>query len=94
MRKNFKLSPRFFGPFRIIQKIGLVAYKLDLPLEARIHLVFHISCLKQKLGQQIVPLPSLPPVDGNGEVKLEPESVIDKRMAKKKGRAITEVLIR
>jgi hypothetical protein len=33
-------------------------------------------------------------MDGNGEVKLEPESVIDKRMAKKKGRAITEVLIR
>jgi hypothetical protein len=94
MRKNFKLSPRFFGPFRIIQKIGLVAYKLDLPIKAGIHPIFHVSCLQQKLGQQIVPLPSLPLVDGNGEVKPELESVIDRRMAKKKGRAITEVLIR
>ena len=39
-RANEKLSPRFYGPFKIIEKIGLVA-------EAKIHLVFHVSQLKR-----------------------------------------------
>jgi hypothetical protein len=94
MRKNLKLSPRFFGPFQILQRIGSVAYKLDLPPETRIHLVFHVSCLKHKLGQQISLLPTLPSVDQMGEIKPEPETLIDRRMSKKKGRVVTEVLVR
>ena len=43
-----KFSPRFFGPFQIVQHIGEVAYKLALPEDCPIHPVFHISCLRQK----------------------------------------------
>ena len=38
-----KLAPKFYGPYRIIKEIREVAYRLDLPLEAMIHNMFHIS---------------------------------------------------
>jgi hypothetical protein len=94
MRKNLKLSPRFFGPYKILQRIGEVAYRLDLPPSAQIHPVFHVSCLKLKIGQHVTVLPTLPPVDGHGELKLEPESLLSRRMVKRHGRAVTEVLVR
>jgi hypothetical protein len=94
MRRNLKLSPRFFGPFQILSRIGSVAYRLNLPPEARIHPVFHVSCLKKKLGQQITPIPTLPPVDGNGEIQPEPEAIIDRRMVRQGSRASSEVLIK
>ena len=70
-----------------------MSYKLDLPSESRIHPVFHVSCLKLKLGQHVTPLPTLPPVDESGQVFTEPVVVLQKRTKSLRSRVITEVLV-
>ena len=44
-----KVGYRHYGPYRIVQKIGLVAYKLDLLADTHVHPVFHVSQLKPKV---------------------------------------------
>ncbi|GKA63810.1 hypothetical protein Tco_0763416 [Tanacetum coccineum] len=46
--KRGKLNPRFVGPFKVIKRVGDVAYKLELPEElSRVHNTFHVSNLKK-----------------------------------------------
>ena len=48
--KKGKLSPQFVGPFKILQKVGEVAYKLELPENMKgIHNIFHVSMLRKHL---------------------------------------------
>ncbi|GJU10155.1 hypothetical protein Tco_1132551 [Tanacetum coccineum] len=49
--KKGKLAPRFIGPFEIIEKVGHVAYRLELPKELNgVHDTFHVSNLKKCLA--------------------------------------------
>jgi hypothetical protein len=45
-----KLKPIFYGPYKIIRKVGEVAYKLELLEGSKIHNALHVSCLKKDLG--------------------------------------------
>ncbi|GJY02758.1 hypothetical protein Tco_0360910 [Tanacetum coccineum] len=64
--KKGKLAPRFVGPFKIIEKVGPVAYQLDFPEELNgVHDTFHVSNLKKCLADptlsrslSVVELPS------------------------------------
>lgn len=94
LRHNMRLAPRYYGPFKIVQWIGSVAYQMDLPLTSRIHPVFHISLLKQKLSTQVCPLPIVPLVDSEGVVLPVLECILQQRMKKANNRAITKVLIK
>ncbi|GKB08268.1 putative reverse transcriptase domain-containing protein [Tanacetum coccineum] len=56
--KKGKLAPRFVGPFEIIKKVGMVAYRLDLPEELNgVHDTFHVSNLKKCLADQTLQVP-------------------------------------
>jgi len=66
---------------------------LALPADSNIHSVFHVSCLKKQLGNHSVPLPSLPPVDAQGEIQPEPTAVLQRRFRKVNNQSLSEVLI-
>ena len=56
--KRGKLNPRYAGPFKILERIGLVAYRLELPQELScVHDVFHVSNLKKCLSDETIVIP-------------------------------------
>lgn len=70
-----------------------MAYKLALPNDCLLHPIFHVSCLKLKLGSNVVPIPSLPPVTSIGVLNPEPIAVLQHRSKQLRTRTITKVLV-
>lgn len=83
-----KLLDKYIGPYRIIEKISKLSYKLELPKKFRIHDVFHISKLRRALEtedypdrkQDDRPAPAIQNESGNDEYEVE--KIIDKRIRK------------
>lgn len=74
-RRNEKLSPKYLGPYWIKERVSKVAYRLALPKEALIHLVFHVSQPKKALGSNKTMEPALPPLLKKFKWVAEPEEV-------------------
>ncbi|KAK8957341.1 hypothetical protein KSP39_PZI000693 [Platanthera zijinensis] len=80
---NQKLAPRYYGPYRIIKRVGPVAYTLALPEGSRIHPTFHVSVLKKKLGNAVHVNPILPEATSTGELRPLPEEVFMTKWSKR-----------
>ena len=92
-KKFGKLAPRFYGPNQVVQKVGEVSYKLNLPAGSQIHPVFHVSNLPAKLGAQVVPKSALPAVTVDLIPNPEPVAILATRSHQLRSRLITQVLV-
>jgi hypothetical protein len=82
-RRSLKQSPRFFGPYRVLARVGSVAYRLELPVGSLIHDVFHVSLLKKHVGTLAPASPVLPPISKDSTLLPQPEAILDKRIIQK-----------
>nr|GFA35879.1 putative reverse transcriptase domain-containing protein [Tanacetum cinerariifolium] len=94
--KQGKLNPRYVGPFRVIARVGSVAYKLDLPEElSRVHNTFHVSNLKKCYANE----PLAVPLDGlhfNNKLQFveEPVEIMDRKVKRLRTSHVSIVKVR
>jgi hypothetical protein len=88
-----KLMPKWVGPFKVLDLVGPVAIKLELPAHMRLHNVFHVSLVKPyKAGGTVQPLPPLEFDEGDPVFTVE--QLLDMRTRKDGRRTLTEYLVR
>ena len=93
-KKDNELSPKYYGPYKVLKNIGTMAYKLELPVSSRVHPVFHVSCLKKVIGGKIPVQTIFPELDEEGKTILELEAVTKTRTQQLRNRSISEYLIK
>ena len=93
-KKDNNLSPKYYGVYKVLQKIGTMAYKLELPVASRVHPVFHVSCLNKVIGDKLPIQTILLELDEEGKIILEPEAVTETRTQQLRNRSILEYLIK
>ncbi|XP_039045952.1 uncharacterized protein LOC120185946 [Hibiscus syriacus] len=93
VRRNLKLAAKFYGPYKIQKRIGSVAYQLELPAYSKIHPVFHVSLLKKKVGEGTITSKNPPELSEDGQMKVYPTIVLNKRIVKRQNKVITQLLI-
>ena len=94
--KRGKLNPRYIVPFTILDRIGPVAYRLDLPQDlSNVHNVFHVCILKKCLSDEtpVIPMREIR-VDENLNFVEKPIEIVDREIKRLKHSRIPLIKVR
>jgi hypothetical protein len=84
-----KLAPKFYGSFKVLERIGALAYRLELPPQSCIHNVFHVVFLKKFHVAPPATPATLPPIK-HGCILPEPEKALSARL----NRGVWEIMVK
>ncbi|XP_048599831.1 uncharacterized protein LOC125579954 [Brassica napus] len=89
-----KLAVRFIGPYQIEERIGDVAYRLNLPEEMQIHLVFHVSMLRKQVHDpNAIETEQIENLQTNLTYTERPIRIGERRIRRLKNREIPQVQV-
>ena len=91
--KKEKLAPRYIGPCEILERIGMVAYRLALPLNmSKVHPVFHVSMLSKYISDPSHVLqPQSVELNEDLTFKEEPVAIVDYQVRQLRSKVIPMV---
>jgi hypothetical protein len=89
-----KLAFKFYVPFKVLEHVGSVAYRLELPDTAQVHPVFHVSQLKPFTPSYTPVYSELPSFTDLAQERVLPVEILDRRLVKKGNQTVTQVRVR
>jgi hypothetical protein len=94
VHKELKLHSKYYGPFKVLQRIGQVAYKLLLLDGCSIHPVFHVSQLKKHIRDKVIQQRNLPLTDADGNIHMKPNTMLQRRLIPQNNEQVVQWLIK
>ena len=80
IHRCLKLHSKYYGTFRVLEKIGRTSYKLLLPEGCQLHHTFHVSQLKKHLGPTAIHSKHLPLLNPDGTILIAPEAILERKL--------------
>ncbi|KAH7285734.1 hypothetical protein KP509_33G043200 [Ceratopteris richardii] len=87
-----KLSPRYCGPWKIVKKLIDVAYRLELPTDCRVHLVFHVNKLRKYISREDNLIDGIISLQETDREDQSLDRILDRRQKRLRNRFIQEYL--
>lgn len=89
---NNKFTSRHFGPYKVLKRIGSMAYRLKLPATAKVDNTFHVSLLKQKISPNNIAQHD-PPLPVSFPTPPYPTKILDRKLINRNNGAVVSVLV-
>ena len=78
LKGRHNLAPNFYGTYKFRQKLGFIAYKLELPPSSHGHPVFHVSCFKKVISTNIRAQTVLLELDNEGSIIFKLMTILNR----------------